>query len=135
MHISNASVNLTRRGVLRVAGAAVVASAGMTSAIASPSSETTDVSGWSSKQVGDAFRRFALEHRMPVDLQRWLSDPSIQLVEPYRIFDNVWNIGVKWVSAYAVWTKEGWVLIDTTHEPFVDHLFENLKVVLADGWN
>lgn len=72
---------------------------------------------------------------MPVDLQRWLSDPSIQLVEPYRIFDNVWNIGVKWVSAYAVWTKEGWVLIDTTHEPFVDHLFENLKVVLADGWN
>lgn len=123
--------SFSRRNLLRVMGA--VAAAPMISAIpvrvAEAESTTVNVAQWTSAQVAEGFKRFALEHRMPADLNTWLDDPAIQEIEPYRVFDNVWNVGVKWVSAYVVKTSEGWVLIDTLHEPFVDHLFESLKKV------
>ena len=84
------------------------------------------VSQWTSGQVREKFMEFARTRRMPADLDRWLTDPAIQQTEPYKVFDNVWNVGVKWVSAYLIDTGDGWVLIDTTHEPFVDHLLENI---------
>lgn len=121
----------SRRNMLRAMGA--IAAAPMIPAGAARAAEaaapSADVAGWTSAQVADGFKRFALERRMPADLNRWLNDPAIQQIEPYRVFDNVWNVGVKWVSAYVVKTSEGWVLIDTLHEPFVDHLFESLKKV------
>lgn len=119
----------SRRTVLCAAGAFAASSFFSPALRAAPAGRPADVRLWTSKEVGAAFQQFAAERRMPPDLQRWLSDPAIQLIEPYRVFDNVWNVGVKWVSSYAVKTSEGWVLIDTTHEPFVDHLFESLKTV------
>lgn len=92
----------------------------------------TDIANWTSKEVQDGFMRFASTRRMPADLDRWLNDPEIQCIKPYKVFDNVWNVGVKWVSAYLIDTGEGWILIDTTHEPFVDHLIENIKAVGVD---
>lgn len=123
----------SRRNMLRVMGAAAASPIISSAAVraAEPASSSANVAGWTSAQVAEAFKRFALEHRMPADLNAWLNDPAIQQIEPYRVFDNVWNVGVKWVSAYVVKTSEGWVLIDTLHEPFVDHLFESLKKVGA----
>lgn len=95
------------------------------------SAQTLDVADWTSKEVQEGFMKFARERRMPTDLNRWLNDPLVQQIEPYKVFDNVWNVGVKWVSAYLIDTGAGWVLIDTTHEPFVDHLIENIKKVGA----
>lgn len=90
-----------------------------------------DVSEWTSENVQQKFLQFARTRRMPEDLDKWLSDPSIQQIEPYKVFDNVWNVGVKWVSAYLIDTGEGWVLIDTVHEPFVDHLIASIRKVGA----
>lgn len=39
-------------------------------------------------------------------------------VEPFQMFDNVYYVGDKWGSAYAIATSEGLVLIDTLDFPF-----------------
>lgn len=82
-----------------------------------------------SKQLTAAFEDFGRTGKMPPDLGRWLSDPKAQYIEPYRAFDNVYFVGVCWVSAWLIKTPEGPVLIDTLHDPFTDILIENLKKV------
>lgn len=79
-----------------------------------------------SKEVLALFERFAREGRMPRRLAAWLNDRTIQEIAPYEAFDDVWFVGVRWVSAWALKTREGAVLIDTIHEPFVGRLIENL---------
>lgn len=80
----------------------------------------------------EKFEEFGRTGRMPPDLGRWLSDPAAQYVEPYRAFDNVYFVGVCWVSAWLIKTSEGPVLIDTLHEPYVDQLLANIKAVGVD---
>ena len=82
-----------------------------------------------SSEVSRLFQEFGATKRMPPKLDAWLNDPACQKRAPYRAFDNVWQVGLTWVSAWAVDTKEGWVLIDTTHEPFVGMLIDNLRAV------
>lgn len=86
----------------------------------------------SSEEVSKLFIRFAEERRMPPELGRWLGNKSIQEISPYKVFDNVWCVGICWVSAYAIRTKDGVILIDTLHEPFVDKLLSNLREVGID---
>lgn len=80
-----------------------------------------------SAEVARLFKEFGATKKMPEKLNAWLNSPERQKRAPYRVFDNVWQLGLTWVSAWAVETSDGWVLIDTTHEPFVDFLIENLK--------
>ncbi|GAA5213200.1 MBL fold metallo-hydrolase [Corallincola platygyrae] len=54
-------------------------------------------------------------------------------VEPFKMFDNVYYVGDKWVSSYAVVTSSGLVLIDTLEFPFSQWIPVNLKKLgLAD---
>lgn len=48
-------------------------------------------------------------------------------VQPFQMFDNVYYVGDKWVSAYAVDTQEGIVLIDTLEFPYSKWLPANLE--------
>lgn len=48
-------------------------------------------------------------------------------VEPFRMFDNVYYIGDKWVSSYAVETSSGLVIIDTLDFPYGKWIPTNLK--------
>lgn len=84
---------------------------------------------WTSVEVNNAFASFAKNHRMPKDLHSWLSDKDIQMIDPYKVFDNVYFVGIRWVSSWLVKTSAGAVLIDTLHEPFVDRLLENIQTV------
>lgn len=65
-------------------------------------------------------------------LRRWIFDPRAQAIEPYQVFDDVWQVGVCWVAAYAIRTPDGVVLIDTVHEPHVDTWLANLRKVGID---
>ena len=125
----NNTALIQRRRLLEAALCAGTLSAFGAPLSAAAQTAAVDVRNWTSKEVADGFTRFALERRMPADLKKWLADPSIQVIEPYRVFDNVWNVGICWVSAYAIKTTDGWALIDTVHEPFVDALLANLKKV------
>lgn len=45
-------------------------------------------------------------------------DPEKGYVEPFQLFDNVFYVGDKWVSAYAIKTSAGLILIDTLESPY-----------------
>lgn len=54
-------------------------------------------------------------------------------VEPFRMFDNVYYVGDKWVSSYAVVTSSGLVIIDTLEFPYSKWIPANLeKLGLGD---
>jgi metallo-beta-lactamase class B len=55
------------------------------------------------------------------------SDPALQRVEPFSIFDNVYYIGIGWVSAYLVDTGDGLIMIDALYDDFVDTAIEDIK--------
>lgn len=94
--------------------------------------DTSSLEGCPSGPILSRFEDFGRTGRMPPDLGRWLGDPKSQYIEPYKAFDNVYFVGVCWVSAWLINTSEGVVLIDTLHEPFVDQLIANIKKVGVD---
>lgn len=91
-----------------------------------------DIHGCASKPIRDRFEAFGRTGKMPPDLGKWLSDPKEQIVQPYQAFDNVYYVGLCWVSAWIIKTPEGAILIDTLHEPFADQLIANIKAVGVD---
>lgn len=48
-------------------------------------------------------------------------------VEPFRMFDNLYYVGDKWVSSYVVETSAGLVIIDTLDFPYSRWIPLNLK--------
>lgn len=108
-------------GLVRAAALGIVLLLGGTPAMAQ------GLQGCPSGEILARFEAFGKTGVMPADLRLWLGDPKAQYVEPYRAFDNVWFVGVCWVSAWAVRTSEGVVLIDTLHDPFTNLLLDNLK--------
>jgi len=59
----------------------------------------------------------------------WLGDVKERRREPFRIFDNVYYVGLDWVSAYLVSTRDGLILIDSLYEPFTDHIIESIRTL------
>lgn len=91
--------------------------------------QAQEIKGCASKPILERFEDFGRTGRMPPDLGRWLGDRNEQVVQPYQAFDNVWYVGLCWVSAWVIKTPEGAILVDTLHEPFGDQLLANLKAV------
>ncbi|TYL41669.1 MULTISPECIES: CAR family subclass B3 metallo-beta-lactamase [Dickeya] len=92
----------------------------------------SSLAGCPSDAINARFTEFGRTGRMPPDLNRWLNDPQAQVIAPYKAFDNVYFVGVCWVSAWLVKTSAGPVLIDTLHEPYVDQLIANIRQVGVD---
>jgi metallo-beta-lactamase class B len=88
--------------------------------------------GCSSQELLARFEDFGRTGKMPPDLGQWLGMPQAQYIEPYRAFDNVYFVGICWVSAWIVTTSQGAVLIDTLHEPHVEQLVANIRKVGVD---
>src|SRR6478672_5043776 len=55
--------------------------------------------------------------RMPPELLRFLQDEELQQMAPYQAFDNVYYVGICWVSAWLITSPDGHVLIDTLYGP------------------
>ncbi len=79
-----------------------------------------------------AFSVFGETGRMPPDLGRFLDDKAQQKIEPYEAFDNVYYVGICWVSAWLITSPNGHILIDTLYEPFTDQLLANIRAVGFD---
>lgn len=47
--------------------------------------------------------------------------------EAFQMFDNLYYVGIDFVSAYVVPTSEGLILIDTTYDNTVDHLVNGMR--------
>ena len=55
-----------------------------------------------------------------------------QKIEPYKAFDNVYYVGICWVSAWLLTSPQGHVLIDTLYEPFTEQLLANVRTLGLD---
>lgn len=75
---------------------------------------------------------FSETGRMSPELVRFLNDPALQKMAPYKAFDNVYYVGVCWVSAWLVTSARGHVLIDSLYGEYTDTLLENIRTLGFD---
>ena len=61
------------------------------------------------------------------DTSARLNDPVAQHREPFQIFDNLYYIGIEWVSAYLLTSSEGLVVIDSLYGDFVDNALDGIR--------
>lgn len=88
-----------------------------------------DLVGCPSETINAAFSDFGRTGKMDRELNRWLNDAEAQYIEPYEAFDNVYYVGVCWVSSWLIKTDDGAVLIDTLTGPFSEQLIRNIESV------
>jgi metallo-beta-lactamase class B len=48
-------------------------------------------------------------------------------VPPFKMFDNLYYVGVDWVSAYVLKTSGGLIIIDTLYDNFSDHTVKSIE--------
>lgn len=90
--------------------------------------EVTPMAGCGpSSTINALFTEFGRTGKMPEELGKWLNNSEIQSIPPFKVFDNVYYVGICWVSAWLLKTNNGLVLIDTLYEPYTDRLLENIK--------
>ena len=54
---------------------------------------------------------------------------EIQRIEPFKVFDNLYHVGPCYVSVWILTTPDGHIMFDTTQEPFIDMVIENIAKV------
>ncbi len=54
-------------------------------------------------------------------------DPKTQYVEPFKIFDNLYYVGIDWVAAYLLVTSDGLILIDSLYGNWLQPLVGNIR--------
>ena len=55
-----------------------------------------------------------------------------QLAEPFRIFDNVYYVGLQSVSSYLITTSQGLILIDPTYDYTAELVLDSVRAVGFD---
>jgi len=56
-----------------------------------------------------------------------LTGQTAELVEPIKLFDNLYYVGTTFVSAYLLTTSEGLILIDSLHDDFTAGSLEQIE--------
>ena len=54
-------------------------------------------------------------------------DTEYQKIPPFKIFDNLYHVGVGTVSTWLIPTTNGLILIDSSQEPYVNHILDNIR--------
>ncbi len=62
-------------------------------------------------------------------------NPAQGTREPFKVFDNVYYLGLHFVSSYLVTTSAGLVLIDATFADSADNVLENVRKLGFDPLN
>ena len=61
------------------------------------------------------------------------NDETLQRsTEPFKVFDNLYYVGIQWVAAYLLVTDEGLILIDSLHHPYVEDGVEHIRALGFD---
>ncbi|MGE0288351.1 MAG: MBL fold metallo-hydrolase [Bradyrhizobium sp.] len=79
-----------------------------------------------------AFVAFGETGRMPSNLAKFLGDAALNKVEPYKAFDNVYYVGICWVSAWLITSPNGHVLIDTLYGSYTSQMLSNIRALGFD---
>jgi metallo-beta-lactamase class B len=79
-----------------------------------------------------AFQVFGESGRMPPNLAGFMGDAASNTIAPYKAFDNVYYVGICWVSAWLITSPNGHVLIDTLYGPFTGQMLGNIRATGFD---
>ena len=60
------------------------------------------------------------------------NDVEFQKIEPFKVFDNLYDVGPGYVSVWLLTTPDGNILFDTAQEPYVDFVIGNIRKVGVD---
>ena len=60
------------------------------------------------------------------------NDPVAQRVEPFQIFDNLYYVGIEWVSSYLLVTTDGLILVGSLYGDFIDNVIDGVRAVGFD---
>ena len=112
--------------------AALVAAALLASSAATVDAQIPVTTRCDSAAIHAQYLVFSDTGRMSPELVRFLNDPVLQKIEPYQAFDNVYYVGVCWVSAWLITSPRGHVLIDTLYGGYTDTLIENIRTLGFD---
>jgi metallo-beta-lactamase class B len=85
-----------------------------------------------SAPIAALFKVFGDTGRMPPDLGRFLQSAALQKIEPYKAFDNVYYVGICWVSAWLITSPKGHVLIDALYGPYTATMLDNIRALGVD---
>ena len=67
---------------------------------------------------------------------RWAGRPlTAQKTEPFKVFDNIYYVGIQVVGAYLINTNAGLILIDTTYAETGDLVLESIRKLGLDPAN
>lgn len=78
------------------------------------------------------FQVFSETGRMPPNFVKFIEDAALQRIEPYKAFDNVYYVGICWVSAWLITSPNGHVLIDTLYGPYTSQMLSNIRALGFD---
>jgi len=79
-----------------------------------------------------AFQVFSESGRMPTNLSSFIGDAALNKVEHSTAFDNVYYVGICWVSAWLITSPNGHVLIDTLYGPHTGQMLGNIRALGFD---
>lgn len=101
-------------------------------ATAVPDRAAASTSKCASAPLVAGFAEFGQAGKMPASLREFLGDADAQKIEPYKAFDNVYYVGICWVSSWLITSPKGHVLIDTLYGNFTRQLLVNIRVLGLD---
>ena len=52
---------------------------------------------------------------------------ELQKIPPFKVFDNLYYVGIGHLASWLVTTSDGLILIDALQEPYVDHLIDSIQ--------
>src|SRR5437762_6197893 len=68
-------------------------------------------------------------------LRRETDNVTLQSVAPFKVFDNLYYVGVGYVGSWLITTNQGLILIDTLEGAYKDHSIEGIRTLGFDPRN
>ena len=66
----------------------------------------------------------------------WEGHPfTDQKTEPFKVFDNIYYVGIETVGSYLITTSAGLIMIDSTYAETADHVLESVRKLGFDPAN
>ena len=59
-------------------------------------------------------------------------DPAVQRVAPFQVFDNLYYVGARWVSAWVLETDQGLILFDALYGELTDLIIDGMEELGLD---
>jgi len=68
-------------------------------------------------------------------LRRETNNAALQNVAPFKVFDNLYYVGVGYVGSWLITTNQGLILIDTLEGAYKEHSIESVRKLGFDPGN